>query len=76
MGTAPRKTSHQRCGSNPIHPSNPIPSHPSAVSAPSEDYVDMSPACSSSRPGAVPIPSRNVSSTSLSFGTSPSAGNV
>ena len=77
MGTAPRKSSHhQRSGSNPINPScNPIPSHTSAVSATSEDYVDMSPAASGSRPGAVPIPNRNVSSTSLSFGTSPSAGN-
>ena len=75
MGTAPRKTNHQRCGSNPINPSsNPIPSYTSAVSMPSEDYVDMSPAGSCSKPGAVPIPSRNMSSTSLSFGTSPSAG--
>ena len=81
MGTGSRKSSHhQRSGSNPINPSssNSIPSHASAVSATSEDYVDMSPAGSGSgsgsRPGAVPIPNRNMSSTSLTFGTSPSAG--
>ena len=79
MGTGSRKSSHhQRSGSNPINPSssNSIPSHASAVSATSEDYVDMSPAgsASGSRPGAVPIPNRNMSSTSLTFGTSPSAG--
>ena len=34
MGTAPRKTSHQRCGSNPSKTMIPA----------SEDYVDMSPA--------------------------------
>jgi len=76
MGTGSRKSSHhQRSGSNPINPSssNSIPSHASAVSATSEDYVDMSPAGSGSRPGAVPIPNRNMSSTSLTFGTSPSA---
>ena len=81
MGTGSRKSSHhQRSGSNPINPSssNSIPSHASAVSATSEDYVDMSPAGSGSgsRPGAVPIPNRNMSSTSLTFGTSPSAGKV
>ena len=79
MGTGSRKSSHhQRSGSNPINPSssNSIPSHASAVSGTSEDYVDMSPAGSGSgsRPGAVPIPNRNMSSTSLTFGTSPSAG--
>ena len=82
MGTGSRKSSHhQRSGSNPINPtSNSIPSHASAVSATSEDYVDMSPAGSGSgsgsRPGAVPIPNRNMSSTSLTFGTSPSAGKL
>ena len=79
MGTGSRKSSHhQRSGSNPINPSssNSIPSHASAVSATSEDYVDMSPAGSGSgsRPGAVPIPNRNMSSASLTFGTSPRAG--
>ena len=80
MGTGSRKSSHhQRSGSNPINPtSNSIPSHASAVSATSEDYVDMSPAGSGSgsRPGAVPIPNRNMSSNSLTFGTSPSAGKL
>ena len=65
MGTGSRKSSHhQRSGSNPINPSssNSIPSHANAVSATSEDYVDMSPAgsASGSRPGAVPIPNRYI----------------
>lgn len=61
MGTAPRRISHQRSGSNSLLKSS--------NNGPTSDYVDMSPASKS----GVPIPNRNEHTASLSFGTSPSA---